>query len=111
MTQLAWTVAARSVVALAGALAATLPAHALTIVPTFGAGVSLAAQTAFNFVAAEFAALYSDPVTVNIQVDAGNSGLGGSSTALQFVSPATYAQVRTALIADKTAHPSTNGAT
>ena len=109
MSRLAWTLAARSFVTVA--LAATLPAHALTIVPTFGSGVSLAAQTAFNYVAGEFAALYSDPVTVNIQVNAGNTGLGGSSTSLQFVSPSTYAQVRTALIADQTAHPSTNGAT
>ena len=97
--------------ALLAAAGISTPSHALTIVPTFGAGVSLAAQTAFLYAAAEFQAAFTDAVTLNFTVAAGTTGLGGSSTPLMFVSPATYAQVRTALIADQTAHPSANGAT
>ena len=98
----------RLIVALV-ASSASFAAQALQIVPTFGPGVSASAQSAFNYAAAEFQALYSDPVKVNINVVAGNTGLGGSSTPLMFVVPATYAAVRSALIADQTAHPSTSG--
>ncbi len=85
-------------------------ANALTIVPVFGVGVSSAAQTAFNYAAAEFQAAFTDAVTLNIAVNAGSTGLGGSSTPLMFVVPATYGQVRSALIADQLAHPSADGA-
>ena len=101
----------RSIAAVALTSTISLSAHALVIVPTFGVGVSAAAQAAFNFAAAEFQSLYSDPVTINFNVKAGTTGLGGSSSPLMFVVPATYAQVRSALIADQTAHPSANGAT
>ena len=88
----------------------SLSAHALVIVPNFGVGVSAAAQAAFNFAASEFQTLFTDPVTLHINVNAGNSGLGGSSTSLQFATPATYAKVRADLIADQIAHPSAAGA-
>ena len=68
-------------------------------------------QAAFQFAINEFQAAYTDAVTVNINVLFGNTGLGGSSTALQFVIPDTYAKVRTDLINDQNAHPSADGAT
>jgi hypothetical protein len=86
-----------------------LSAQALTIIPTFQAGVTLQAQTAFNYAAAEFMAKYSDPINVNITVATGTSGLGGSSTNL--LGTLTYAQVRTSLINDQAANPSADGAT
>ena len=95
----------------AAALLTGFPAHALTFNTTFNANVGAQAQAAFNFATAEFAAAYTDAVTVNLNVLFGNTGLGGSSTALQFVVPDTYAKVRSDLIADQTAHPSANGAT
>ncbi len=91
-------------------LALSGPAEAMFINDTYGAGVSVAAQNAFKFAKAEFESLFSDAITINISVQAGTTGLGGSSTALQFATPATYAQVRTQLIADQTAHSSANGA-
>src|SRR5262249_11119720 len=57
-------------------LALTARVEALTINPTFGAGVTAQAQAAFNFAAAEFQNTYTDPITINITVNAGNSGLG-----------------------------------
>ena len=95
----------------AAALLAGFPAHALTFNTTFNANVGAQAQAAFNFATAEFSAAYTDAVTVNLNVLFGNTGLGGSSTALQFVVPDTYAKVRADLIADQLAHPSADGAT
>ena len=86
-----------SAIPAAAALLASVPAHALTIGATFGVGVSAAAQTAFNFAKTEFENLYSDAITINIAVAAGNTGLGGSSTNLQFN---TYGQFNTALTGD-----------
>jgi hypothetical protein len=71
--------------------------------------VTQPARDAFNFAAAEFQNLYSDPVTVNITVNTGTTGLGGSSTPIFGVF--TYAAVRTALINDNIAHPSADGNT
>ena len=102
--------APRSLFALFALSTVSLSANAVVIVPTFGAGVSASAQTAFNFAAAEFQALFTDPVTLHINVEAGFSGLGGSSTSLQFAVPATYATVRANLTADQLAHPSAAGA-
>lgn len=81
----------------------------LCIEPTFNAGVSAAASGAFLFAAAEFEALYTDAVIVNITVATNASGLGGSNTALQ--GTLTYATVRADLINDNTAHASANGTT
>jgi hypothetical protein len=101
--------AAPFLVAGAVSLALSGPAQALVINPTF-VGVSAAAQTAFNFAASEFQNLFTDPITINITVATGTTGLGGSSTPLQFV-VGNYTGVRNALIADNTAHPSVDGNT
>lgn len=66
-------------------------------------------HTAFNYAAQQFEQLFSDPIHVNITVQAGNTGLGASST--QLVGYETYAQIRQALINDQNAHPSADGAT
>src|SRR6266404_8950904 len=91
-------------------LALSCPADALTINPTFDAFVTQPARDAFNFAAAEFQALYTDPININITVNTNTTGLGGSSTPLQFVA-GNYTGVRTALINDNTAHPSADGNT
>ncbi len=90
-------------------LALSCPADALTINPTFDAFVTQPARDAFNFAAAEFQALYTDPINVNITVNTGTTGLGGSSTPIFGIF--SYAQVRTALINDNAAHPSADGNT
>jgi hypothetical protein len=90
-------------------LTLSVPAGALTVTGSFGAGVSAQAQAAFNFAASEFQNLYSDPINVNINVVAGNTGLGGSSTPLLGI--LNYTQTRQALIDDNTAHPSAAGNT
>jgi hypothetical protein len=95
------------------------PAHALIINATFDdAGFAAAGfspskiasiHSAFNFAASEFQNLYTDPIHVNITVQTGNVGLGQSQTFL--TGPFTYAQVKTLLTNDQTAHPSADGAT
>ncbi len=99
------------------ALGPTAPAHAqLHINATFNdtsftsAGYSAAAvHTAFNFAATEIQSLYNDPINININVVAGTTGLGASST--NIVGTYSYANIRTALINDQNAHPSAVGAT
>jgi hypothetical protein len=84
--------------------ALTIPAEALTIVPTYTAGVTAPFQTAFAAVATRYDNLFTDPVTVNITVSALGTGLGTSTTPIAGVF--TYGQVRTALINDYAANPS-----
>ena len=89
-------------------LAGSLPAHALTIVrtndPSLAANLSpadvAAASAAFDYAAAQYSALYNDPIQVNIVLAAvpGTGTLGGSSTAL--VGFFSYTTIRNALIAD-----------
>src|SRR5882724_6540246 len=89
-------------------LAGSLPAHALTIVrtndPSLAANLSpadvAAASAAFDYAAAQYSALYNDPIQVNITLAAvpGTGTLGGSSTAL--VGFFSYTTIRNALIAD-----------
>jgi hypothetical protein len=93
----------------AASLVLSCPADALTVNPTFDALVTQPARDAFNFAAAEFQALYTDPINVNITVNTNTTGLGGSSTPVFGVF--SYAQVRTNLINDNTAHPSADGNT
>jgi hypothetical protein len=93
----------------AASLVLSCPADALTINPAFDASVAQPARDAFNFAAAEFEALYADPINVNITVNTNTTGLGGSLTPIFGVF--SYAQVRTSLINDNTAHPSTDGNT
>jgi hypothetical protein len=113
--RLRWPLAAVAAASLA-VLGGTAPAHALIFNLTFdnasftAAGYNAAAvQNAVNFVANEFSSLYSDPIHVNIHVQAGNTGLGQSSTSI--IGVFSYAQIRSALIADNTAHPSADGNT
>jgi len=110
-----WHLAAAAAASLA-VLGGTTPAHALTFNLTFddasftAAGYNVASvHNAVNFVAGEFSSLFNDPIHVNIHILAGNTGLGGSSTAL--VGFLNYAATRTALISDNTLHPSTDGTT
>jgi PEP-CTERM motif len=90
-------------------LVLSCPADALTINPTFDALVTQPARDAFNFAAAEFQALYTDPINVNINVNTNTTGLGGSSTPIFGVF--TYTTLRTDLINDNTMHPSADGNT
>ena len=91
---------------LAGVASSVLiaPAEALTIVPTYSALVTASAKTAFAFAAGEYQTLFTDPVQVNIQVNANGGGLGSSSTPIAGIF--SYAQVRTALINDYATDPS-----
>lgn len=98
-------------------LALGVPAQAnLIINPTYddasftAAGFNVTAvHNAFNFVAQEYDTLFTDPIHVNIDVVAGNTGLGMSSQTL--FGNFTYAQVRTALINDYSANPDTTRTT
>ncbi len=83
---------------LALALSASLPASALTIVPTF-VSVDAASQGVINSVIASYAATFSDPVTVYIQFAGMTTGLGQSST---YFYDQNYATFMTALRADAT---------
>lgn len=78
---------------------ASVPAQALTINLTYGTSVNASQQAATQYAAAEFEALYSDPITVNINVQTTTTGLGSSSTSL--IGTASYAQVRSLLINDQ----------
>jgi hypothetical protein len=53
-------------------------------------------ESAFNYAAQHIEDLFSNPITINIDVVAGSTGLGGSNTAL--VGTVTYSQARAALI-------------
>lgn len=68
-------------------------------------------KAAFNYAAQYFQNKFTDNVKINITVTtvAGTGTLGASSAPL--LGSYTYAQIRTALINDQTAHPSTDGAT
>src|ERR1700674_3313004 len=88
----------------------------LIINPTFddasftAAGYNLTdVHNAFNFAAAEYEKLFTNPIHVNIDVVAGNTGLGRSSA--DGVGYFTYAQIRQTLIDNNAAHPSTDGTT
>ncbi len=80
------------------ALAASLPASALTIIPTF-VSVAPTAQGVINTALAEYSTLFNDPVTVNIRFMGMTSGLGQSSTNFYTIG---YAPFMTALRADAT---------
>ena len=88
-------------------LAGSLPVHALTINPTYDDASFIAAgfnpatvHTAFAFAAAEFQNAYTDPIHVNITVQADSTGLGSSSTSL--IGFLGYAATKASLIADAT---------
>lgn len=92
------------------ALAIAGQASALTIVRTddpslalnLSPGDVISARAAFDFAAAQIAALYTDPIQINIKLAAaaGTGILGQSSTALLGV--LSYGDTRTTMIADAT---------
>jgi autotransporter-associated beta strand protein len=78
-------------------------APAITINPTYDATVtsnvnSAAIQNAFNYACLQFKNMFSDPINININVVAGTSGLGQSSTAI--VGTTTYTAMRSLMLAD-----------
>ena len=96
--------------AVAGALASRAPAYGLVINPTFdstittGLSPATAAQweSAINYADLQYENLFTDPISINITFAAG-SGLGSSSTNLQYVANSnnsTYAAMKSALAAD-----------
>lgn len=101
-----------SVVILAGVSGSAANAG-LIITPTFdttsftNVGLNAATITnvenAFNYVVNEYESLYTNNIHVNITVAAGTTGLGGSNTNL--VGFGTYADTRSALLADYGADP------
>jgi T5SS/PEP-CTERM-associated repeat protein/autotransporter-associated beta strand protein len=81
-------------------------ARALTIVPTYDPSVTnlsnfVQVQSAVNYVVQEFQSYYTDPITVNITIvtEPGTSTFGRSSF---FLVPASYNQIRTALVSGST---------
>src|SRR5262249_24375901 len=111
------------VAAAAAVASATCPvgrtAQAITVNPTYDSSVlaspnMAAIENAFNYVCLQYQNLFTDPVSVNITVSVGTSGLGMSSPSLR--GTYTYAQVRSALTshatsADDTAAVGTLGST
>ena len=92
---------------LAVLLTGAAPAQALTIVDTFGSSITgnaNAAQIEATIQSASnaIASLYANPITVTINYQLTNSGLGGSSQNLYAVSYSAYTQ---ALKNDSAAHP------
>ncbi len=81
---------------------ASAPAHAgLTIHAIYDSSVNAyggQVQTAFNYAAQQFETRFTDNITLNIVVQAGNIGLGQSDTNL--FGPINFAAVRTALTND-----------
>jgi hypothetical protein len=104
------------VLALAVASGGRSQAGSLVITGTFDDASFTAAgfnptdvHNTFNDAAMEIGSRFSNPIHVNIDVTAGNTGLGSSSTNLQGFY--TYGQIRQALIDNENAHPSADGAT
>ena len=74
----------------------------MTIQVHYENGVPVAAQTAFNSVISIYDSLFSNPVTVSIDVQFGTTGLGGSST---LVAPISYSRWTAAMGVDSAANP------
>lgn len=89
------------------ALAAASQSHALTIIPTFdssitGAANAAAIESSINS-AVQFYSVFTNPVTVNIEFTANNTGLGGSQSGLYGDFYGSYTGL--ALAADAAANP------
>ncbi|MDD4913719.1 MAG: NF038122 family metalloprotease [Methylococcales bacterium] len=87
---------------LAGLLAlASMDAHALTINGIFFSGVTAAEQSAFNYAASQFESMFSNNITVNIDVQpvSGVSYLGAASANLSLFNTSSYNQIATAITA------------
>lgn len=85
------------------AFTAALPATALIINPTYDSTVTglsnfSSIQSAFTYAAQQFQTQYTDPITINITVSSGTTGLGASDTQLQSTD---YASLVNALTADR----------
>lgn len=80
------------------ALSACVPADAgLSFNTTFDSTVTsltdaASVESAFSYATAQFSSFFSDNITINIDVVAGNSGLGGSNTGLTGIN--TYSDVK-----------------
>ena len=86
--------------ALFGILALTsLDAQALTINGIFGSGVTSSEQTAFNYAAAQIESLFSNNITLNIDVQglSGVSYLGAASSNLTLFNTSSYSQIAYAI--------------
>lgn len=94
-----WRKPLPALVTAAAALGASVSGNALTIVPTFGAGIGATAQATINDVVAGYSALFDDPVTVTIKFENMTGGLGQSST---YFYPIDYADFMSRLRADAT---------
>jgi len=81
------------------AFAAPKPAHALSIEATFDPNLSASAVIVINTAISFYQTTFSDPITVNIEFENMNTGLGRSLT---FVRTTPYSTYRTALGADAT---------
>ena len=85
-------------------------ARAVTINVTYGNSVQTLSnasqvESAFGYAALQYGNLFSDPITINITLQAGTTGLGSSNTNLQTTD---YSSLRSALVADaKTGNDST----
>ena len=103
-SQIAGTIRLPSSAGLSSAPPNAAAATHLSIVPNFDTAVTsspLASQieSAFNYAIGEFEADYSNPITVDINVDYSGSGLGQSN---QTITCGTYAVVKSALVAGET---------
>jgi hypothetical protein len=91
-------------------LAAALPARALVIDPTFDSTITsssnaAAIETAFDYAAAQYESLFTNPITLNITVSSvsGTTTLGTNTAIFSSTTSKlgyTYAQVKTALTRD-----------
>ena len=82
--------------------AAAAAASGFKINVTYGGTVPAAAQTAFNSLVSTYQGLFNNNVTVNINVNFGNTGLGSSNT---FLVSVPYSTWRAAVIANANANP------
>ena len=99
-------------IALACLVLFTLPARALTIVPTFDSTITSAGdasqiETAFNYAAQQIDDEFTNPITINIDVTSvsGTDTLGMSDTEYSYSGPTvgyTYSQLKGALLANAT---------
>jgi sugar lactone lactonase YvrE len=93
---------------LSGQLQPQVSGTGLVINVSYGGTVPSAAQTAFNAVVAKYKSVFNSNVTVNLNVNFGNTGLGQSST---YRIGITYSSWRAALLANAAANPGNPNAT
>jgi hypothetical protein len=74
----------------------------LIINPTYDPSVPTAARTAFQYAINEYSSLFTNNITINVNVTFGNTGLGSSNA---FWEQSTYSAIRSALQAQAAANP------